>query len=349
MSAGPYTADLIARFNRFTHFPKDLATENQRFQEWAASLEAQVVGRLERYGVDGIPEDVAAAIEGVKRAEVQWFHRYVRAREIAPPVMVVGSANYHKHARPAKADKCLEVGFSLVDQAKERLERVVRRYAPNRAISSDAPDAPEQLAARIATLEAEQERMKRINAAHKKMLKDPASLDRSDLTDAEKALVAGYKPAYSWEPHPIAPFQLTNNSANIRRLKARLAVIQKRRADVTAECEFPGGRAVDNVEENRLQLFFEDKPSAEVRDRLKGHGFRWAPSVGAWQRQRSRDAIYWAGQVVGQELRFVAPASEQAEAPEEEAFTLPQSPWALDELDVDPEQEEVEELELALA
>ena len=35
----------------------------------------------------------------------------------------------------------------------------------------------------------------------------------------------------------------------------------------------------------RIQLFFEGKPEPEVRDILKSNGFRWAPSVGAWQRQ----------------------------------------------------------------
>lgn len=34
----------------------------------------------------------------------------------------------------------------------------------------------------------------------------------------------------------------------------------------------------------RIQLFFEGKPEPEVRDVLKHNGFRWAPSVGAWQR-----------------------------------------------------------------
>ena len=42
---------------------------------------------------------------------------------------------------------------------------------------------------------------------------------------------------------------------------------------------------VENGELNRLQLFTGSKPPAENRTWLKRHGFRWARSEGAWQRQ----------------------------------------------------------------
>mgnify|MGYP000567974511 CR=1 FL=1 len=49
-----------------------------------------------------------------------------------------------------------------------------------------------------------------------------------------------------------------------------------------------------NEGENRLQLFFEEKPSEEQRRELKSNGFKWAPSQGAWQRQLTKNAIYAA-------------------------------------------------------
>ena len=67
----------------------------------------------------------------------------------------------------------------------------------------------------------------------------------------------------------------------------------------TSEVEFPGGSIVDNVEDNRVQVVFERMPDADMRKNLKSHGFRWAPSVGAWQRKRSPDAMRWAKKIVG--------------------------------------------------
>ena len=46
-----------------------------------------------------------------------------------------------------------------------------------------------------------------------------------------------------------------------------------------------------NREDNRLQVFFDGKPDADTRAELKSSGFRWAPSVGAWQRQLTDNAI----------------------------------------------------------
>ena len=34
----------------------------------------------------------------------------------------------------------------------------------------------------------------------------------------------------------------------------------------------------------RIQFLFDDKPDEDTRSLLKSHGFRWAPSEGAWQR-----------------------------------------------------------------
>lgn len=41
---------------------------------------------------------------------------------------------------------------------------------------------------------------------------------------------------------------------------------------------------------NRLRIYYPDKPDAETRTRLKRAGFRWAPSVGAWQNYLNRQA-----------------------------------------------------------
>ena len=74
-----------------------------------------------------------------------------------------------------------------------------------------------------------------------------------------------------------------------------MADLQKAQSAETTEEEFPGGvRLVDNVEDNRLQIFFPEIPSEAIRGELKSNGFRWSPTLGAWQRHRSNRATYLA-------------------------------------------------------
>ena len=60
---------------------------------------------------------------------------------------------------------------------------------------------------------------------------------------------------------------------------------------------FEGGRVEANTEKNRLQIFFDEIPGEDVRKELKGQGFKWARSEGAWQRQLTDNAIYAASRI----------------------------------------------------
>jgi hypothetical protein len=55
-------------------------------------------------------------------------------------------------------------------------------------------------------------------------------------------------------------------------------------------------------EENRVRIFFPNKPAEPVRVSLKGRGFRWSPAAGAWQAYASENAWYWARKILN-ELR----------------------------------------------
>jgi hypothetical protein len=52
-----------------------------------------------------------------------------------------------------------------------------------------------------------------------------------------------------------------------------------------------GVRVVRNFQADRLQLFFDGKPAAEMIAKLKKAAFRWSPSQGCWQRQLTLNAI----------------------------------------------------------
>lgn len=73
------------------------------------------------------------------------------------------------------------------------------------------------------------------------------------------------------------------------RLIDRRAVIAA--APVVEGKGFDGGRYVENVGLDRVQLVFDGKPAPDVIAKLKQQAFRWAPSLGAWQRQLTPNGI----------------------------------------------------------
>lgn len=107
-------------------------------------------------------------------------------------------------------------------------------------------------------------------------------------------------------------YMLANNNANIRRLEGRIKSLQKTKSQGTRESENKFFKVKENVEAMRIQLFFEGKPEPEVRDILKSNGFRWAPSVGAWQRQLNNNGKYAVERVI-RELEEMEEAEKQSE------------------------------------
>lgn len=156
-------------------------------------------------------------------------------------------------------------------------------------ISADDPAAIEKLQKKLDGLERSQLIMKEVNAYYRKHGKlDGCALLSPDQIEKLKASMAS-----SWrsDPRPFESYQLTNNNAEIRRVKARIEQLSKQAQQEFSGWEFDGGRVEMNREDNRLQVFFDGKPDADTRAELKSSGFRWAPSVGAWQRQLTDNAI----------------------------------------------------------
>lgn len=193
----------------------------------------------------------------------------------------------------------------LVEFGERGLRAAIRNLRPDlRPIMAGDADAITRLEEKIVSLRAKQDRMKAINAAHKAFKKDEKTLTESALSQQDKDMIRHYKPAYSWEPHPFAPFQLTNNNATIRTAEKRLEQLQVAKAtpEKTIDCA-SGLRVEDCPADNRVRLFFPGKPADEVRAKLKSNGFRWSPTIGAWQAYRNSRAMELAQTFVWDEKR----------------------------------------------
>ncbi|MBZ5500515.1 MAG: hypothetical protein LAP85_29330, partial [Acidobacteriia bacterium] len=319
--AGPFTAQDVERFNRLSHFPKDLAKENASFNAETAQWRQEAIDRLKRYGIDEIPEDVENALSRLRAARLNMAREFTRAREVAPPWTVTGRSNYR--GNPERAHAIEGKAVNEYEAAKEYLNRALQRHSPNAPISADKENAPDLLQAKIDKAEKQQEAMRLANAiVRKKGLTDEQKIEQiANLLDISKETAAKVlEPDYMGRVG-FADYQLQNNLANIKRMKARVSGIEETRAKPTAETPFDGGRIVDNAEDNRIQLIFDGKPDPQTIIKLKSLGFRWAPSQGAWQRQRTENARYAVVQVLGDKFpagergRFIG---TQARGPVEE-------------------------------
>lgn len=215
-----------------------------------------------------------------------------------PSILISGGGNFpvrKKERQNAARDRNLEE-WNYIQGLLDKI-----RSVGTGGISSDDPQAVEKLEAKLAALEKHQEMMKAANAAIR--MKDPAKGDA-------KLAELGYTPediAKLREPDfcgriGYPAYALQNNNANIRRIRGRIEELKKRTENTPEGWEFDGGRVVVNTTENRLQVIFDGKPDADVRTELKGEGFRWAPSQGAWQRQLTDNAMRAA-----RRLKCIAP------------------------------------------
>lgn len=66
-----------------------------------------------------------------------------------------------------------------------------------------------------------------------------------------------------------------------------------------------GGNVVLNYEEDRIQIMFDEKPTKQQLIEYKNQGlntFRWSPTNEAWQRQLTRNAIWFTNRMLGTEI-----------------------------------------------
>lgn len=277
-----------------------LAADYERLKEQAV-----------RGGTLALLDDEFARYRAGYRARMNaWLHSHSRCMS----AMITGPANFPTRRNQKRNDIEHKRMGELIHFRERALRAINRNLRPDLApIMAGDADAIERLQDKLASLERRQLRMKAINAAHKAFQKKPDSLLDADLSEQEKDMIRAYKPAYSWEPHPFAPFQLTNNGATIRQTKARIEQLTKAKATPAKSFECAGDIRVDDCPaDNRVRVFFPGKPAADVRSKLKSCGFRWSPTIGAWQAYRNHNAMQcaqsfvWVGKVAAQSEQVAA-------------------------------------------
>lgn len=180
----------------------------------------------------------------------------------------------------------------VLEQRRQK-NRASDSLGDNAPIRSDDPDAIPRLKQKIADAEATQAHYKAGNKIVKS--KKLSNEQKEDALRKSGHCPSILKPDFCGRiGYP--GYELTNNNSNIRRMRDRLkdleAQLQEAAEVGLEEEEYPalGLKVARNRIDVRLQLFFTDKPSADIRASLKAYGFKWAPTTNAWQRMLNGSA-----------------------------------------------------------
>lgn len=230
----------------------------------------------------------------------RYFISWLSAKSRCISSMITGPARFPV-ARAEKANRNEHNKHEEFRQWREKaIKAVTRSVQPEKTPETEL----EKVQVNLKEREEMQELMKKVNSTHRAYLKNPDSLAKSDLPTKYIELIKTYKPKYSWEPNPYARYELTNNNAQIVRLRervnelsAKVALVQTVGEETVYETQ--GLKIVLAHSDDRLRLLYDGKPSADVISSLKTNGFRWSPSNMAWQRQITPAAKYAATRVTG--------------------------------------------------
>lgn len=300
----PINEDLARRakeMNSFSDYVPGSATQSYR----AEVDEAATLAERQKQRVDPIHHDkIDSLLDTFARKLADNINRRNEIAARVPSILVAGGSNFpvRKKEKQNRAD---DAAMEEYRQIRGLLDKI--RGTGMGGISADDPAAIDKLKAKLRGLEALQDKMKAMNAYYRKH----GTLEGCSHLSAEEieTLKAGMARSWRSEPKPYEGYLLTNNSAVIRQTKKRIKELSHKAETEYEGWAFEGGEVKMNREANRLQVFFDEKPDRDTCSAMRHSGFKWAPSVGAWQRQLNDNAIYAA-----KNLDFLQPAEQpQAE------------------------------------
>lgn len=263
-------ADCVAEYDRFMQF------------DYAEFSGLATTDELKQVLADNWPRYE----QGVYKRETALLNAMSRCASS----MVTGPAKFPVRQNKKRQEieiKRLQESVEYREKAKAAIRKKLIPGAE--IIKSGDDDAIEKLQAKIESFELRQVYMKRVNRIIRKFTKDGVGRQLKALLDAgikeaiaKQALIPDYMGRLGFPS-----YEITNNGANIRSMKKRLEIIKSAKEKPETLCISNGVTIKDCPADNRVRLYFPDKPAKEIREKLKANNFRWAPSLGCWQAYRN--------------------------------------------------------------
>ena len=315
----PYTAEKFAKdldinkLERSLHWlsfdPKGRA---KREQESYANIIAELYNsHLEQAKQTGALESYNATFDkGYSYILKNYLEMVgIRARTFSTAITGGGNISERKIANNEKLMRSeherLEKHIELQKKLEERLAKVAKntpvdQYEEGDVIKSTDNNATTKLQQKLKMLQDRKTMLKNGVVAAKEYQKNKDisvfkqyNIDSETTEQIINHIDKGGKPTekdmYSW-------FTMPYLNRDIKEVENHIATLEKNQAKGTDETLIEGGKIVYNGEAQRLQIFFDGIPSKEVREALKAHAFKWAPTAKAWQRTLTENAKYAVNQ-----------------------------------------------------
>ena len=283
--------------NSFSDYKENSATNNYR--SYLKTFEDNVNELMELYP-ENINEEALRLIEYYKdKYSKKLAFAINKSNSIEarmPSIMISGAGNFNfrKKEKQNQARDSFWKEYGDLFNEDNYYYNKIKIIITNKVIYSDDALAIEKLEAKIDSLTEYQNKMKNVNAYYKKhkTLDGCDLLDEKEIRELKEKLVMFH---YYSQPYPT--FELTNNNQNLHRLKNRLENLKKLKERASSDNEnkyiqVDGLEVVEDANDMRIRIIFENIPNEQTRTLLKSYGFKWSPKNSAWQRQLTSNGIY---------------------------------------------------------
>lgn len=267
-----------------------------RAHNWTSfSPEKRGEQMVKDYGEE-LAEDIAELLAGgaseenandYKSRYERYFNSYLSAKSGTFSAMITGPAKFNTR-RHEKADRSEQRHYEIFREWRIRAKKaIIRKAQPVKTYASELERYRAELAGMQRNHELMKEGNKRIKAAKK------------SGEDISQLLINNFGVA----PHMVDwamkfGFGLANNNANMKRVEEMIKTLEQKDAlkeqNPITRYSFDGGEFVVNYEVDRIQIFFDTRPTREELAAWKAKGlnsYNWSPTANAWQRKITPNAF----------------------------------------------------------
>ncbi|MBE7648330.1 ArdC family protein [Tenacibaculum finnmarkense] len=274
------------------------------FKEWITGMAAQYLefkelSEKESYSIDDLNNDFEYYHKRLLKAKLE----IISSRSKTASSMITGSANFPVASNRKKMGYYQDKITNFLEIDKKGIKAIKNKIKPYVQIKSGEANTLEMLEQKVFNLVKLRDIEKDFN---KNIHRKSANIDDRKLFFIENNPVPFYKKAFpndsTWSVDSSVKEAINGNELIIKFHLSKLILDTKKRikaeelrsneiAPKDSEMFFDGGYYIHNIEANRIQVFYDEKPNNETKNLLKKNAFRWSPKNNAWQRQMTRAAI----------------------------------------------------------